>query len=63
MHTAARKISLRHCGAGAATVDSRVRHWHPHSAGAIGEVRGGDGRVGQGEQGVGVTITKGRQFL
>ena len=42
--------------------DSRDSHWHLYSAGAVGEVRGGDGRVGLGGTGGGVTITKGRQL-
>ena len=60
--TAAWKTFLRQCSAGDVTVDSRdnLSHWHHHSAGAVGEVKGGDGKAtGQGGLMGGVTITNG----
>ena len=58
--TAVWKTLLRQCSAGDVTADSMDSHWHHHSVGAVGEVRGGDGKAtGQGGAMGGVTITNG----
>ena len=62
--TAARRISLRPCSAGDAMVESKDSHWHHHSAGAVGAVRGGHCKAtGQGWAMGGVTITNGRRNI